>query len=229
MVALKEIDDHRPIFQRVGLVLIGVGLVDIVLMVYCFTNHKGYSSCLNIFAVIAGIVLLNGSLKAARIVSLLAALFIATFTGVMLSLCWLFPLDLAVSYLRIRTLTTIVAISAAAALLIAVVWIYRTLTSPPIRIAMNRAEVNHTSFWRRPSLGFWVGSCLALFFLISESFLIDAEINQKARQRAAAQIGPGYNFHVTSLITPPDGKFGRALITAYNDKEIKDIVVEWEE
>ena len=56
------------ILKRVGGVLLVVGLIDIGVMIYCAVNRISYSSSFNVFAVIAGIFLLRGSLGAASIV-----------------------------------------------------------------------------------------------------------------------------------------------------------------
>lgn len=60
--------DHLSVLRRTGLVLVAVGIVDIGLMIYAITSRVSYSSSLNIFAVIAGIFLVRGSLRAASVV-----------------------------------------------------------------------------------------------------------------------------------------------------------------
>jgi hypothetical protein len=61
-------DQHIPILKCVGGVLLIVGLVDIAVMIYCIANRISYSSSFNIFAVVAGIFLLRGNLRAASLV-----------------------------------------------------------------------------------------------------------------------------------------------------------------
>jgi hypothetical protein len=56
---------HQAILRRVGGVLVAVGLVDIAWMIYCIVHGISYRSSLNLFAVIAGVLLLRGSLRTA--------------------------------------------------------------------------------------------------------------------------------------------------------------------
>jgi hypothetical protein len=54
-----------PILRKTGGVLLAVGLIDIAVMIYCIANQISYSSSFNIFAVVAGVFLLLGNLRAA--------------------------------------------------------------------------------------------------------------------------------------------------------------------
>jgi hypothetical protein len=56
---------HQAILRRVGGVLVAIGLVDIAWMIYCIVHGISYRSSLNLFAVIAGVLLLRGSLRTA--------------------------------------------------------------------------------------------------------------------------------------------------------------------
>ena len=223
--------DHRLVLHRVGWVLIIGGLVDICYMVYCIANQHNYSSSFNIFAVVAGIFLLKGSLKAARTISQIVAFFIAVFAGGVIIVPFWFPLDLLATYFKLSPVSTVLTVTIVVFIMGLFVWIYRSLTSAPIRAAMDEAQVNYTSFWRRPVRGFWVGSCLAAFLLIFFSVLIGGNTAEQAKHRAATQIGSGYKFHVKSLnISAGAGeKHVHAVVTAYNDSEIKEVVVEWSE
>jgi hypothetical protein len=223
--------DYRTILSNVGWVLIAIGVVDIGYMVYCISNQTNYSSSFNIFAVIAGVFLLRGSLKAARIISWFMAFSIAFFTGVLIVMPLLFPFDLLVAYVRHARASAISAIVFIPVLMALLVWIYRRLTSPAIREAMDEAQINRTPFWRNPARGFWIGGCLPLILVVFLSLLMSGSTADEAKRRAAAQVGDGYKFHVKSLnmSSGTRGKHVHAVVTAYNADEIKDVVVEWSE
>ncbi len=74
-----EPTSHVPILKRIGTVLLAVGLLDIAVMVYCIVNRVSYSSSFNLIAVIAGIFLLRGSVRAASIVRWFAVFMLAGF------------------------------------------------------------------------------------------------------------------------------------------------------
>lgn len=223
--------DYRTILRRVGWVLIVGGLIDIGFMVYCIVNRTSYSSSFSIFAVIAGIFLLKGSLKVTRIISMFMAFFIAAFVGVLVILPFLLPFDLLLISMKLAPATAVLRFIFVPAIMALLVWIYRELTSPTVRTAMDEAGVNYSSFWRKPARGFWIGGSLALLLLILLFLLMGGATADEAKQRVAAQLGEGYKFHVSSIniSSGTNGKHVHAVVTAYNDTEIKDIVVEWSE
>ena len=223
--------DHHTILRRVGWVLVGGGLIDVGFMIYCIANQTSYSSSFNIFAVIAGVFLLMGSLKAARIVSWFMAFFIAGFAGVLIVMPFLFPFDLLLAYAKQASLTAAAWLIFVPVLMALLIWIYRNLTSLAVLTAMDEAQIDHTSFWRKPARGFWFGGCLAIFLLVFMSLLMGGATASQAIQRAAAQVGAGYKLHVKSINMSSGyaGKHVNAVVTAYNDSEIKDIAVEWSE
>jgi hypothetical protein len=67
---------YPVILKRAGIVLVVVGLLDICALIYSIVNRTPYSSNLSVFAVIGGVFLLRGSLRAASLVQWFA-LFIA--------------------------------------------------------------------------------------------------------------------------------------------------------
>ena len=224
-------DAQSIILRRGGLALVMLGLIDIGFMIYCIASHTGYVSSFNIFAVVAGIFLLRGSLRAAQIVSWFAALLISAFIGMLVFSPLLFPPGLIAAYLKLRTAFVLPGLAAGIVIIALLVWVYRSLTAAPVVNAMEQKGIVSRALWRRPSTGFWVGGCLAVLLVVFVSLLGHGETAEEAKQRAAAQLGPGYNFHVTSITVSPSssGRYVRAVVTAYNDTEIKRIAIEWSE
>src|SRR5690349_11783541 len=71
----------RETLKRVGLLLVIIGVIDVGFMFYCIATNRNYSSSLNIFAIIGGILLLRGSLSAARVITWFAAFAMTSFLG----------------------------------------------------------------------------------------------------------------------------------------------------
>jgi hypothetical protein len=90
--------------RKCGWVLLFIGIIDIVFMIYCIVNKTSYSSSFNIFAVIAGVYLIRGNLKAARLTSLFAAFLFSGFTGALLIGPFLLPLDLLIVYTKLHAI-----------------------------------------------------------------------------------------------------------------------------
>ena len=226
------VDSSRSILKRCGLVLIVAGVIDIGLMVWCITHRVNYSSCLNIFALIAGILLVRVSLKTARVVALFAASLISCFAVLIATAPFLIPFDFLKTYIGLAPEKALLFPILAGSILSLLVWTYRQLTSPPVQAAIHEAGLYTASGLRkrlRPSTGFWIGGILSASFLLVISFATHGATAEKARHKAAAISGPGYRYFVTSLnmTSGGGGKRVQANVTAYNDKEIKQIEVKW--
>jgi hypothetical protein len=223
--------DYHEILRRVGWVFIIVGLIDIAFMVYCILNKTSYHSNLNIFAVIAGIFLLKGSLKATRIISLFIALFIAGTLGGIVVMPFLSPIDLLLTQVRLYPFSILIGVVNFFVFMAIAVWGYREITSAPVRSAMDESRIDYTSFLKKPALGFWVGGCMAVFMVIPMYLLMNGATATEVKQRAAVQVGNGYKFHIQSMnmSSNASSKSTYAVVTAYNNSQIKNVVVQWSE
>ncbi len=221
--------DHYAILRRVGWVFIIAGLIDIGFMVYCIANKTSYSSSFNIFAVIAGIFLVKGSLKAARLISWFMAFFIAGSIGALVIMPFFYPVDLLLTSIRLAPKNSIIGVVILLVFMAFFVWVYRELTSAPVRAVMDESGINYISFWWKPARGFWIGGLLCLILVIFLSFLMNGATATEAKQRAAVQVGEGYKFHVKSInmSSSSSGNHVHAIVTAYNSAKIKDVVVDW--
>ncbi len=221
--------DCHSVLRKVGWVLIAIGVIDIGYMIYCISNHINYTSSFNIFAIIAGIFLLKGSLKAARTISWLMAFFITISIGVHILIFVLFRFDLLLTYIRLSPISILKSSIFPLVSLALLIWMYHELTSQTVRTAMEQAGVKYNSFWWRPDKGFWIGGCCSLILLVFLHLLLGGTSAKEAKQRAIAQFGDAYKYQVTSINISSDknGKHVRAVLAAYNDTEIKNVVVEW--
>ena len=91
--AIKIMENANP-FRTPGVILLVVGLLDIGIMIYCIVNKLAYSSSLNIFAVIAGILLIRGSVKTARNTRWFIAFLLTGLFGFLLLYPLITPFDL---------------------------------------------------------------------------------------------------------------------------------------
>jgi len=223
--------DYRSILSRCGWIIIIAGVLDIGIMVWCIVNQISYASSFNIFAVIAGIFLLRGNLRAARLISFFMSFFIAGFFGILVLMPFLLPPDLVITYFKLEPTSFLLISGLWVLVMVLLVWSYRELTCPPVRAAMDKTQVDYRSFWRRPARGFWFGACVVVILLGLVRLITGGSTAEQAKQRAAVQAGPEFRFHVTSLNTSSSGgtKHVRAVVAAYNDREIQTIIVEWSE
>jgi hypothetical protein len=222
-----EDQSYRSILRRAGFVLVAVGLVDIGWMIYCIVNGISYSSSLNIFAVIAGILLIRGGLKTAGIVRWLALFFVSAFVSVAVLFPFLQPIGLTVAEIRFNTVGVVTSVLFAVVIIAALYWVATELGREPILVAREGAGLKRGSA-RVPILcgtgAVVAGSVALVVFLGGESA-------ERAKREAAEHVGPGFALHVTSLMINESGrhKSVSAVVAAWNDKEVRDISVHWEE
>lgn len=218
---------HISILKRAGGILLTVGLIDIAVMIYCIISGISYSSSFNIFAVIAGIFLLRGSLRAASLVRWLAVFMLSAFITLLIAFPFMQPVELTLAQFRLKpgaSTATMALMTFVAGFLF---WLARELGRNPIRDA-RASEGRNQRDMRIPVV---VGVGLVFVGSIFSMSLLGGESGTRAKSMAEQQIGKGYSLHVTSLdiIKGNRGTFVSAVVTAWNDEEIKNIPVRWEE
>ncbi len=224
-------NDYRQSLRVVGTVLIVVGCLDIGWMVYCISNGESYSSSFNIFAVVAGILLVRGGLRTARVVAFFSAFMLSGCIGYILILPVIMPPDLILTNLRIHPASFGIASLLGICVLVLLTWIYRLLTAPLVAAAFADKYPLKTSFRWRPRNGFLIGALLVIVMVVALGFILHGASAERACAEAKLQTGDGYKFCVNSLSSQSSG--GRthvaAVVTAYNQNEIRKINVQWDE
>jgi hypothetical protein len=216
-------DNYRRELRQAGLVLIVIGVADIGFMIYCVMTQRNYQSSLNIFAVIAGIFLVRGSLAAARVVTWFCAFLLAGFLGALLILFpTMQPLDLWLTQFRLDPMAAISIWGLTFAVLCALAWVYWRLRSP----AVVRARVDAGLSSSPPRSAFVLGISLVVVLALLMHFTMGGENEAKAIDIAKSRYGPEYKYHVTGMRW--SNSTVHATIAAYNDREVKSVEVQWE-
>ena len=218
---------YLPILRRVGLALIVVGVIDVGLMIYCITHRMAYGSSFNVFAIIAGVFLMRGSLRAAGLIARAAAFMLTGFLGMVLTWPLFLPPSLALVQLRIHRLEFMAFLAVFSAMLGWLFWIVRQLRSQSVLDAIAR------SAGKRPSLrgSILAGAAIVMIVVTLSGFSHKSESTRRAEQIAARQVGEGYNLKVTEIriVWKTNGKTIYAMVKAWNDHEIREIPVSWDE
>jgi hypothetical protein len=223
-------ENVSAILRRVGVVLILAGILDVAWMFYVISSQKSYASSFNLFAVIAGILLYRQSLRAARLVSFLAAFFLAGFAGLLVVLPLIFPPGLISTYLRITPISSLVLQGGLMIVpLVLLWWVYRSLADSPVQAAIESAGLANRPFSNRLS-GFWFGAALIAALGIYSLSFGHGETARQALERARAEKGPRYNYFVSVLSTSETSQHGtevRATVLAYTENSIEKMKLEW--
>ena len=217
---------HKPILKRCGIVLIVVGALDIAYMVWCIANDRSYSSSLNIFALVAGILLVRGSLKAARWVAMGASFLFAAGALAIVGLPFIYPIGYWFAVLRHRA-GVAVTIVIALALMSVLFWIRQQL----LRSEVLKAEQDAGVRAPRVRLAAIIGAFLPVLLVAVLSMMLHGGTAKEAIRRARQELGGNYQFVVTSMQmnSTTTEKNVAAVVTAYNDTEVRSILVKWKE
>ncbi len=218
---------YTQILQRAGAVLVLVGLVDIAVMIYCIANGISYSSSFNIFAVVAGVFLIRGSLRAASIVRWFAVFMLSTFVSLLLAWPLLQPLGLTLTQIKFHPIPSAVTAALMAGILALLFWLAKVLGSEPVQAARAEQGRKLRKMWIPAGIGVGMVAVLG----ISLTLLLGGESAEHATSIARQQVGEGYQFYVGTLnvVHTQQGKFVSGIVTAWNDSEIRYVPVRWDE
>ena len=104
IVATKEepMEKIENPFGKAGIVLLVIGIIDIGALIYCIANKISYSSSFNIFAVIAGALLMKGSVKTARVVRWFTSFFVIAFVCMLFLIPAVIPIQLLITQIKLN-------------------------------------------------------------------------------------------------------------------------------
>jgi hypothetical protein len=219
-----EPSNYSDTLKRVGIVLVVVGVLDIGFMVYCIVNRVSYSSSLNIFAVIAGVFLLRGSLKAASLARWFSILLFASSVSMLTGALFIAPFDLIRVWIALRPLSAISVVGLSSFLVALLYWLVKELGSPAVLTAVAQKGVKQ----RNPRTAAIVGLGLGAFGGVMLWWMNGSEASRHAKALAEAEVGPSYHLFVSSLSSGmrSNGTEYRSRVTAWREGEIKTVSVE---
>jgi len=220
---LKQMYKYRAILKRVGIVLIAAGILDIAYMVYCISQGQSYSSTLHIPAIVAGVFLLRGSLRAVPVVMWFAAFMISRFVSVFLLLPFVKPAELWGIEFRLDPVGLCMSLLLTITLIALHFWIYTQLRA--VSVVSASAKSGRSASTRK--LAFVLGVALVVLPVGVMHFMGGGAAGTKAVEVARTKYGENYKYYLTG-IGWSNGNV-QASLTAYNEQEIKPVQVEWEQ
>lgn len=213
-------EDYRRVMARVGWVLVFIGLIDIGVMIYCIMNQMSYSSSFNIFAVIAGIFLLRGSLSSARVVAWFSAFSVVGMGLILLVMILIEPFSLKAAQIKLAPLNFLTTVLFALILLSLLAWSYRQLRSPAVLEARENAGLTTAP----PLFAFFLGGVLAVGLGIAMYMVNNGESSKLVKAKAREVLGENYEYHVNAMNW--SGNSLTAQLIAFNSDEIVPIAVQ---
>jgi len=216
-------ENHERILKKVGIALLIVGLLDISVMIYCITNKISYTSSFNIFAVIAGILLMRGSVRTAKVVTFFGAFMLAAFIGLLVIFPFMEPFELKAISFKLSPVSTILSYAFMFGAVGFVYWVYRNLASEAVMAARKEAGLSYGV----PKFAFALGWVLVIGLSVAMYFLNNGSRSAIAKSKAIEQFGDAYKYHITAMSY--SGGHVSARLTAYRKDEIKEVKIEWNE
>lgn len=215
---------HLKILKRCGIVLIVLGTIDIVYMIWCISEGRSYQSSLNIFAVVAGVFLFRGSLKVARWIAMISTFLLVFFFGIFISILFVFPFGFIRALCRQESALPLLVFAGLFALLF---WLHRELHDSHI----IQAQIEKGVLPPKIRLPLIIGVLFPILFIPLFYFLFRGETAQEAMRRAELQLGANYNYVVTNIRMTwmKEEKTVAAIVSAYNDSELKRVSIQWKE
>lgn len=208
-------------FRKSGIVLLVIGILDIGAMIYCIANNISYSSSFNVFAVIAGILLMKGSVKTARVVRWFSAFFVIAFVFMVVLFPATMPIQLLVTQIKLNPVGMIGLYVFSLIFIGVLAWVYKQLSSANALAALDEAGYKTG----KPKSALYAALGMLVIGGAMIGFMFNSESAEKARALAKEQYGSNYKYHITSLSM--SGSHGFAVVTAYNSEEIKNVQVKW--
>ena len=221
-----ETQTAPQILRRAGVVLLVAGAVDIAYMIWCLSTGASYSYSMTIPAIIAGVLLIRGSLKAAFVLIWIAAILLpmALASGAM---SLMQPFDLTLTELRLAPATHFGAALPLVIFCGLLYWLLQQLGRQPVQSAIQATR------GRKPStnVALTIGVVLSMLALTGKQLAQNGDLSPKAEQLAREKHGAQFRYHVIGL-TPRDdmeGTFVEAKVKAWNQGSVDTVDVFWKE
>ena len=214
-------EEMNNTYRKVGYALLIAGILDICLMIWAISNKQGYSSSFNIFAVIAGIFLIKGSVKTARIVRWFSAFLLLAFGALLIIYPMIMPIDLLIVQFKLNATNILLSLMFSSVLLGFIFWVYKQLSNQESLASLEAAGYKTG----KPKSALYV---VVGMFIIGLAMVIPAftgESATKALMLAKEQYDPDYKYHLTNLNF--SGDHVNAIIIAYNNETVQNVKVEW--
>lgn len=196
-------------------------------MIWSVAHGHSYSSSFNIFAILAGVLLLRGGLKTAKWVQRFLLFFVAGLVVAALGMCFIYPTDYFIVAARHADLSTAIGMLFAIASAVVSIWLAGQLGRPEITEAQRAQGINPPG----KAAPVVLGSMLALSLMVVLKFMLSSATAKEAVRRAQLEVGPGYKCFVTNLqfSTNAVSKSAAAIVVAYSSTDLRRIRVAWTE
>jgi NADH:ubiquinone oxidoreductase subunit K len=206
--------------------LLAAGVIGIVATIVCLATFGVYPAVAGAVLIAAGSFLLMGRPGAVRWVRSLAVLLVAACVSLMIAVPFYQPLDLTITEIRLEPFGLITRAAPAFVGFAVLLWVARELGRQPVNDAIAAAGLK-TWDMRIPAQG---GAGIVALGCLLVWLALHGQSAQLAESLALQQLGPDYRYHLRwiSSARSEHGTSVSGVVTAWNAKEIKRVLLHWE-
>lgn len=208
--------------KQSGIILLAIGLLDIGVMAYCMVAQINYASIFNVFAVAAGVLLIRGSAKTARIIRWLSIFMAVAIVGILIVAPAFVPPGLLFVSVKLNPAAWIGYYLLGLTLAVLLIWIYLELSTQKA-LGLQKEAGCRTN---RPHSAFVAGGAITALVIGILLTLRHSEAARIAQDLAREQLGSHYQYYVISLTATDETNI--ANVAAYTPDKIRNVEVEWE-
>jgi hypothetical protein len=214
------------ILRRAAAVLLAVGIIDGAITIARLPVTGVYPALLDGSAILAGGFLLFGGPRAALWVRSFAVFMLAAGIVMLIAAPFFQPLSLTITEVRLDPLDFAARAAEVLFVLCLTFWITRQLGRLPVQDAVASARIRRWDM-RLPAQA---GGGVAMLVVLLPWLALHGQSAELATSLAIQQLGPAYRYHL-SWISNSNNGHGTSVtgvVTAWNGKEIKKVLLHWE-
>ncbi len=214
------------ILYRVGAGLLAVGAIAIGATVYLRPFAWMYIAALNVVVVAAGGFLLSGRPRAALLVRTLAVFLLAAGVFVCFAAPVFQPLDLTLTEIRLDPSLFVGKALLAGFVLCVLFWVTVELGRPTVRDAILGSGIRRWDMRLPAQMACGLVALGSLLLWLA----LHGQSADLATSLAIQQLGPDYRYHLSWISSSRNdhGTSVTGVVTAWNQKEIREVLLHWE-
>ncbi len=217
---------HTQILKRVGAALLALGIIDMAITIARLAAAGPYPAAFDLTAIIAGIFLWRGSPRAGLWVRTIAVFILTITIGLLIAAPLFQPLDLSITEIRLDPAAFAAKLVPLILLFCVTLWVSRQLGRP---LVQNAIAITSFKRWDMRIPAQAGGGLVALTTLLLW-LALHGQTAALATSLAFDQLGPGYRYHLSWISSAGSGHGTtvKGVVTAWNEKEIKQVLLHWE-
>ncbi|MGD0432235.1 MAG: hypothetical protein ABSA58_14195 [Acetobacteraceae bacterium] len=213
--------------MRVGAMLVVIGVLGAALTASHATSWWLFTYGLDALALLAGALLLRGNLATARLVRAVMALGLGAMGVALIGLAVVRPVNLTLTEIRLDPTSFLWPAIVVAVSVCALAWIVWELGREPVQTAIYNAGLRRWDSATPAKAG-----AAVMFVLVALAWaMLHGNSASVAVSLAQQQLGFGYRYALTWISSASLGgrKAIDGVVTAWNDHEVKKVLLHWEQ